>query len=183
MYLEQKLLVGMSFAESYHRQLYDEPVLPADEHKRNMRAMLDALPDNGRRTRYLALLQNGVQQSARERVASLIDRAHETLPDVPSLDATLAKELTATRNAVAHLSRSISKALDGVDLVYAVARLRLMIQVNLLLDLGLALALVGDVVLTCYDRRVPVVDYREPVARPLAASSRRGTRERPRRPP
>jgi hypothetical protein len=159
MYLEQKLLIGMSFAESYHRQLHDEPVLPVDEHKQNMRAMLDALPDKGRRERYLALLQNGVQQSARERVASLIDRAHETLPDVPGLDATLAKELTATRNAVAHLSRSISKALDGVDLVYAVARLRLVIQVNLLLDLGLASALVGEIVLACYDRRVLGFDY------------------------
>jgi len=152
----------MSFVESYHRELHDQPVLPADEHKLNVAAMLDALPDQGRRERYQALLRLGVQQSARERLQFLIDRTMETLPDVPGLDATLARDLVRTRNAIAHLDRSISKALDGVNLIYAVARLRLVIQVNLLVDLGIERDLTGSLVLTCYDRRMPIVDYREP---------------------
>jgi|HubBroStandDraft_2_1064218.scaffolds.fasta_scaffold129223_2 hypothetical protein len=162
MFLEQKLLAGMSFAESYHRELHDDPVLPRDEHKRNVATMLDALPDQARRDRYLALLQLGVRQSTRERLQFLIDRATDTLPDVPGLDATLAKDLVGTRNAIAHLDRSISKSLGGVNLIYAVARLRLVIQVNLLLDLGLERELTGSLVLTSYDRRMPIVDYREP---------------------
>jgi len=36
-----------------------------------------------------------------------------------------------------------------------------MIEINLLLDLGLERELVGSLVLTCYDRRMPIVDYRE----------------------
>jgi len=162
MHLEQKLLAGMSFVESSHRELHDQPVLPADEHKLNAAAMLDALPDQGHRERYQALLQFGVQQSARERLQFLIDRTTETLPDVPGLDATLARDLVRTRNAIAHLDRSISKALDGVNLIYAVARLRLVIQVNLLIDLGIERDLTGSLALTCYDRRMPIVDYREP---------------------
>ncbi len=161
MHLEQKLLAGMSFVESYHRKLHDQPVLPADEHKLNVAAMLNALPDQGRRERYQALLQLGVQQSACERLQFLIDRTRETLPDVPGLDATLARDLVKTRNAIAHLDRSISKALDGVNLIYAVARLRLVIQVNLLIDVGIERDLTGSLVLTCYDRRMPIVDYRE----------------------
>jgi hypothetical protein len=46
-----------------------------------------------------------------------------TLPDVPGLNETLAKELVTTRNAIAHLSRSISKALEAVDPLYAIERL------------------------------------------------------------
>ncbi|HEY5193120.1 MAG TPA: HEPN domain-containing protein [Solirubrobacteraceae bacterium] len=161
MFLEQKLLAGMSFVESYHRELHDDPVVPRDEHKRNIAAMLDALPNQARRNRYLALLQLGVQQSARERLELLIDRAKDTLPTVPGLDTTLAKELVVTRNAIAHLDRSISKALNGVDLIYAVARLSLVIQINLLLDLELEPNLAGSLVLTSYDRRMPIVDYRE----------------------
>jgi hypothetical protein len=101
-----------------------------------------------------------LEQSARERLLALIERTHHTLPDVPGLNATLAKELVTTRNAIAHLSRSISKALEGVDLPYAVERLRLVIQVILLLDLGLSSETVGSFVLTSYDRQVPIVDYR-----------------------
>lgn len=91
----------------------------------------------------------------------MIDRTAETLPDVPGLDATLARDLVRTRNAIAHLNRSISRALDGVNLIYAVARLRLLILVNRLIDLGIERDLTGLLVLTCYDRRMPIIDYRE----------------------
>jgi hypothetical protein len=89
---------------------------------------------------------------------------------VPGLNATLAKELVTTRNAIAHLSRSISNALEGVDLLYAVERLRLVIQVDLLLDLGLSSETVGSFVLTSYGRQVPIVDYREAQPPPSCGS-------------
>jgi hypothetical protein len=161
MFLEQKLFAAMSFVESYHRELHNEPVLSKAQHKSNVKAMLAAVDDKVQKDRYRAMLQNGLEQSARERVLALIERTHRTLPDVPGLNATLAKELVTTRNAIAHLSRSISKALEGVDLLYAVERLRLVIQVNLLLDLGLSSETVGSFVLTSYARQVPIVDYRE----------------------
>jgi ApeA N-terminal domain 1 len=167
MFLEQKLFAAMSFVESYHRALHNAPVLSKAQHKSNVTSMLAAVEDKAQAARYRAVLQNGLEQSARERVLALIERTHEVLPEVPGLNATLAKELVATRNAIAHLSRSISKALEGVDLLYAVERLRLVIQVNLLVDLGLSRETVGSFVLTSYDRQVPIVDYREEQPRPV----------------
>jgi len=161
MILEQKLFAAMSFVESYHRELHNTPVLSKAQHKSNVKAMLVTIDDKAQKERYRAMLQNGLEQSARERVLALIERTHDTLPEVPGLNATLAKELVTTRNAIAHLSRSISKALEGVDLLYAVERLRLVIQVNLLLDLGLSREMVGSFVLTSYDRQVPIIDYRD----------------------
>jgi hypothetical protein len=176
MFLEQKLFAEMSFVESYHRELHNAPVLSKAQHKRNVKAMLAAVEDKAQAARYRDMLQNGLEQSARERVLALIERTHDTLPDVPGLNATLAKELVTTRNAIAHLSRSISKALEGADLLYAVERLRLVIQVNLLLDLGLSRETVGSFVLMSYDRQVPIVDYREaqppPVTRVAMDSSK-----------
>jgi hypothetical protein len=161
MFLEQKLLAAMSFVESYHRELHNAPALSKAQHKSNVRAMLAAIDDKAQKERYRAMLQIGLEQSARERVLALIERTRDTLPEVPGLNATLAKELVTTRNAITHLSRSISKALEGTDLLYAVERLRLVIQVNLLLDLGLSGETVGSFVLTSYDRQVPIIDYRD----------------------
>jgi hypothetical protein len=46
-----------------------------------------------------------------------------------------------------------------VDLVYAVARLELVIQTNLLLDLHLGSVKVAELVLTSYHDRMPVRDF------------------------
>jgi hypothetical protein len=129
MYLEQKLLLGMSFVEAYHREIHGP---------------------KGNRT-------------LRQRTEALIERTRETLPKVPALDMKLARDLAGTRNAIAHLDHRLSgKSLEGVDLIYGVQRLQLIIQVNLLLDLKLTKTFVRECATWSYHdgRQVPFVDLR-----------------------
>ena len=101
----------------------------------------------------------------RLRLKDLIERAHQTVPDAPGLDSALAKSLADTRNSLAHLNRGLrtGKALEHVDLVYGVAQLRLVLQINLLLDLKLKKTLVRELVWWSYEqgREIPMSDYRK----------------------
>jgi hypothetical protein len=92
----------------------------------------------------------------------LVRRAHDTLPSVPKLNSALVGGLVQTRNALAHLDPDGPRGLDGIPLVYAVARLQLVLQTNLLLDLGLGSDDVNTLVLTSYHNMMPVRDFSEP---------------------
>lgn len=159
LYLENRLLNLMSFIESYHRQLHDKPKIPRDIHQANVEAMLEAIEVKAQRTHYKQKLRFAGEQNARQRVKALVRRAHQTLPGVDRLDAKLADQLIDTRNALTHLDPSEQPGLQGVDLVYAVARLQLVIQTNLLLDLELSKDRVAELVLTSYDNQMPVRDF------------------------
>jgi hypothetical protein len=159
LYLEHRLLTLMSFVEGYHRQKHDEPKVPAEEHETNVAKMLGVIEDDAQRDHYQQTLRFAGAQTARQRLKALVQRAHQTLPDVARLNAQLASDLVDTRNALTHLDPSGNPGLQGVDLVYAVARLELVIQTNLLLDLHLGSVKVAELVLTSYHDRMPVRDF------------------------
>jgi ApeA N-terminal domain 1 len=159
LYLENRLLNLMSFIESYHRQLHDKPKVPPELHQENVNAMLEVIEGNAQKAHYKQKLKFAGEQNARQRVKALVRRAHQTLPGVDRLDAKLADQLVDTRNALTHLDPSGDPGLRGVDLVYAVARLQLVIQTNLLLDLQLAKTKVTELVLTSYSDQMPVRDF------------------------
>jgi hypothetical protein len=159
LYLENRLLNLMSFIESYHRQLHDKPKVPPEVHQANVNDMLQVIEGNAQKTHYKQKLRFAGEQNARQRVKELVRRAHQTLPGVDRLDAKLADQLVDTRNALTHLDPSGDPGLRGVDLVYAVARLQLVIQTNLLLDLQLGKTKVTELVLTSYSDQMPVRDF------------------------
>ncbi len=159
LYLENRLLNLMSFIESYHRRLHDKPRVPPDIHQINVEVMLEVIEDKAHRTHYKQKLDHADAQNARQRVKELVRRAHETLPGIDRLDAKLADQLVITRNALTHLDPAGDLGLQGVDLVYAVARLQLVIQTNLLLDLQLSKDKVAELILTSYDNQMPVRDF------------------------
>ena len=159
LYLENRFLNLMSFIESYHRQLHDKPKVPPEVHRANVEAMLEVIEDNSQRAHYKQKLRFAGEQNARQRVKALVRRAHQTLPGVARLDAKLADQLVDTRNALTHLDPSGDPGLDGVDLVYATARLQLVIQTNLLLDLQVGEDKVAELVLTSYADQMPVRDF------------------------
>jgi hypothetical protein len=159
LYLENRLLTLMSFIESYDRQLHDKPKVPPGVHQANVNAMLAVIEGNAQKTHYKQKLKFAGEQNARQRVKALVRRAHQTLPGVDRLDAKLADQLVDTRNALTHLDPSGDPGLRGVDLVYAVARLQLVIQTNLLLDLQLGKTKVTELVLTSYSDQMPVRDF------------------------
>lgn len=163
LYLELKLTTRMSFLESYHRVLHGEPVVAAGQHKKNVKAMVKIIEDDAQRAHYRAGLAHAGEQHARERIRELVNRAAKTLPDTPGLDDTLTDSLADTRNAFVHLDATGPKPQEGIDLIYAVAWLRTILQINLLLDLGIPQEKVGGLILTAYQggRQMPLTDYRD----------------------
>ena len=159
LYLENRLLNLMSFIESYHRQLHDQPKVPPEVHEAKVEAMLEVIEDTSQRAHYKQKLRFAGEQNARQRVKALVRRTHGALPGVARLDAKLADQLVDTRNALTHLDPTGDPGLDGVDLVYATARLQLVIQTNLLLDLQLGEDKVAELVLTSYADQMPVRDF------------------------
>jgi hypothetical protein len=159
LFLDNKLLNEMSFAESYHRVKHDQPAVPADDHKRYTAAMLALVEDKAHRDHYKQKLRYATDQTARRRIKWLVRRAHELLPDVQGLNRQLADDLVDTRNALTHLDPTgPPPPLAGVRLALAVVRLELVIRTNILLDLGLDPSLVAGLLANSYRGQVPVVD-------------------------
>jgi hypothetical protein len=158
MFLENKLLTEMSFLESYHRAKHGKPRIASEDHEQNVNAMLATVEDKAQREHYRQKLRYAAEQNARQRVKSLVRRAHRTLPLVPNLNAKLADQLIDTRNALTHFDPTGPPALAGSDLFYVVARLELVIRTNLLLDLQLGPTKVNELVSTSYFNQVPLLD-------------------------
>lgn len=157
LFLENKLLNEMSFAESYHRIKHDQPPISSADHERYLSRMLSAVDDDEHREHYARRFEHAADQSARQRLKWLVSRAREMLPAVSALNSTLVGDLIETRNALTHLDPATPPPLSGGDLYYGVARLELVLQANLLADLGLPEPLVTSLVMSSYHNRVPVV--------------------------
>jgi hypothetical protein len=162
LFLELKLTTRMSFLESYHRAIHGQFVVPPSRHKKNVKAMVNVIEDAAHRAHYRAGLARAGERHARERVSELVEQAAKTLPETSGLDDALVDSLMKTRNAFVHLNATGAGHLEGIDLIYAVAWLRTILQINLLLDLGILQDKVGGLVFTAYDggRKMPLTDYR-----------------------
>jgi hypothetical protein len=161
LFLEHRFLTLMSFIESYHRAKHDEPKVSPSDHKANTAKMLGVITSKAQRDHYRVRLKYAGEQSARQRLKAMVRRTHETLPGVPKLTAKLADHLVDTRNALTHLDPSVPPGLEHLDLVYGAARLQLVIQTNILLDLQLGRKKVAELVLTSYVNQMPVLDFSE----------------------
>jgi hypothetical protein len=150
LFLENRLLNEMSFAESMHRVLHDEPPITNAEHETYTEAMLSQVPTRAERDQYKVRehykvrLKYDAEQSQRQRLKWLLRRANTVFHGesrqpgaLPDLDPELANRLVDTRNALTHLDPNAPQPLSDVSLYRALERLEVAIQTNLLLDLGL----------------------------------------------
>ncbi|MGO8905509.1 MAG: HEPN domain-containing protein [Solirubrobacteraceae bacterium] len=159
-FLEFKLMTRMSLLESYHRIRHGEPIVAKSKHRRLVTKMVKVVEDDELRAHYRAALAHAYEPQSRDRVKEMVDRAAATLPDVAGLDDELVDDLVDTRNAFVHLDPRGPKPLDGIDLIYGTARLLLVLQTNILLDIGLSAEHAGSLILTSYQGEMPIVDYR-----------------------
>jgi ApeA N-terminal domain 1 len=159
-FLEFKLMTRMSFLESYHRIRHGEPVVAKSKHRQLVTKIVKSVEDDELRAHYKAALGHAYESHSRDRVKEMVDRAAATLPDVAGLDDKLVDNLVDTRNAFVHLDPTGPKPLDDIDLVYGTARLLLVLQTNILLDIGLSAEQAGSLILTSYQREMPIEDYR-----------------------
>lgn len=163
MFDELKLTTRTSFLESYHRALHNEPIIAPAAHKRNVNRMVAAINDEHQRGHYRAGLARAGEQHTRERLSELIARTVRALPQSATVltdDFTVA--IVKTRNAYIHLDARGADPLKQLDLTYHVAWLRVILQVNVLIDLGLSTLKAGIVAFNFYDggRKWPLTDYR-----------------------
>ncbi len=159
-FLEFKLMTRMSFLESYHRTRHGKPIVAKSKHRSLVTKMVKSVEDDELRAHYRAALGHVYEPHSKDRVKEMVDRAAATLPDVVGLDDELVDDLVDTRNAFVHLDPRGPKPLDGIDLTHRTAQLLLVLQTNLLLDIGLSAEQAGSLILTSYQREMPVVDYR-----------------------
>lgn len=155
--LNRRLLDRMSFGEAYHRLNPDtfpgKTPLSQEEHCRLRELMLKALDhehphdSHPHRALYARALGDANRQTNAERLSELFARAREVNFVVDVKENTLPAQLVATRNYLTHWSSRSSNVLPPVARFHAVRRLTLVLQVNLLLDLGLG----GSTVKTCVD--------------------------------
>lgn len=155
--LNRRFLDCMSFAETYHRvngnAFPSKTRLPEQEHSRLRDLMLAALDDDHPHgphphlELYARALGNANRQTNAERISELFARARVVDFGVDLQEETLPARLVATRNYLTHWSSNKNNVLPPVARFHAVRRLTIVLQVNLLLDLGLC----ADTVKTCVD--------------------------------
>jgi len=159
LFLENRLLNETTFLEGYHRIKHDSPVISAEDHTHNVTKMLEAIEDDEQRNHYALKLQHAEEQNARTRFRAMVRRARDTL-DVSALDKKLVEQLMNARIANTHLGPDVPTGPQGVDLVYAVALLQVVIETNILLDLRLDKEKVADLVHVSYRHQMPIHDFR-----------------------
>lgn len=147
--VNRRLLETMSFAESYHHLRHSgKAPLPKKEHRHLRDLMLDQIDDHPERERYRRALDYANRPDSVERIADLFASACSVDFAVDVQQQTLPGQLVATRNYLTHWGKRTTKVLDGVGRFYGVRRLMVVLQANLLLDLGLP----SDVVKACIDQ-------------------------------
>jgi hypothetical protein len=154
-YQENRLLNLLAFAEGYHRTFFDAPPFPAEVHDELVERMLATLDDSRQREHYLPRLRHANSQSQRRRLRELIERAAEAIPQLRPETTTLREELVDTRNQYTHFGDPGPHVLAPTDLYGRVDRLQLVLEVNLLRDLGVDAALIPRLVAHAYQGRIP----------------------------
>jgi hypothetical protein len=170
LFLKNRLLNETSFLEGYHRIKHDSPAISTEDHTRNLTKMLEAIEDDEQRDHYALKLQHAEEQNARTRFRAMVRRAHDTL-GVSALDQTLVEQLMNARIANTHLGPDVPPGPQGVDLVYAVALLQVVIETNILLDLQLDKEKVANLVHASYHNQMPIHDFRTEDGAPLPSAT------------
>jgi hypothetical protein len=137
--LEGDLLNLLSVAEGYHRVLWDEPPFPDEVHTKAVAAMLEAVEDDEQSQHYRRRLDFANQQSQRQRVRALFERAETVLGEAESWRRKQLQDLISTRNFLTHWGAPTSGVLEGWDLWFGLNRLRIVLEINFYLDLGIDL--------------------------------------------
>jgi hypothetical protein len=136
MFVEQRLISLTSAAEGYHRADRSvKPLRPA-RHRELVSLMLDQCETNERDV-YEDRLRHANSESQRERLRSLFASAAAVLPEVGGDIDRYVRELANTRDYYIHQDQRGKHVVGGLELHEALVRLGVVLQANLMLDLGI----------------------------------------------
>ena len=136
MYLENQMQSMMSAAEAYHRTFHDKQPLSDERHQELRTAMLGVTADAEERAVYESSLKYANSQRQRKRLSQLWRRAAEVISELKPLRDTSIERLVMTRNYFTHLDEPDENVREGSELLRVINQLVLVLQANILLDLG-----------------------------------------------
>jgi hypothetical protein len=135
-WLENQLLNLTSFAESYHERIHPERIRFDPELNRRLTEMLvPMIDDEEARKAWAEKVTYAPNPTQRERLTDLYERAAWTVPALSKFPE-LVGQLVDTRNHLTHFGPPRKHVIDDLPLARAVQRLVVVLQTNVLLDLG-----------------------------------------------
>ena len=141
-HLENRFLNLMTVAEAYHRVLHNRPLVEEARHQEAVGTMLGALSEGELREIYRPRLRHADEQTQKMRLRELFERAEPVLDKVKAWRQQLTRRLVDTRNYLTHWGEKQDSVLEGHDLWIAMGRLLIVIEINLMLDLGMQTPLI-----------------------------------------
>ncbi len=136
MYLEQEFLNIVQAVESYHRRRMKNNVLPKDEHKARIRAILSEAPDE-HRDWLREVLNYSNEPRLKHRLSELFDKADIILTPLIGNKEEFAKKVGDTRNYLTHYDKYLKdKAAKRGEITLLTIQLSYMLQAYLLFELG-----------------------------------------------
>jgi hypothetical protein len=163
-WLDNQLLNLTAFAEAYHERIHDRPRFDPELNRRLVGELLGRIDDPEAQEAWREKTAYAAKMTQRKRLAELVSSAVWVVPALDQFPKLVA-QLIDTRNHLTHFSRRTRWVVDDHELVRAIQRLVVVLQANLLLDIGGSYEAVALAVARGYWRS-PVLDPSEEIQRP-----------------
>ncbi len=163
-WLDNQLLNLTSFAEAYHERMDDHPRFDPELNTRIAQELLGLIEDPEARQAWHEKTAYAAKLTQRKRLAELVAWATWVVPALEQFPK-LVSQLIDTRNHLTHFGPRTRWVVDDHELVRVVQRLVVVLQANMLLDLGGSAESVALAITRGYWRS-PVLDPREEVRMP-----------------
>lgn len=133
--LELNFLQLIQAIESYHRRTRTNTAIPIEEHELRIKNILESVPEEHRK--WLAQkIHYSNEPSLRQRLKDIYDQFSEILSPIFNKKKLINKAVD-TRNYLTHFDQSLKdKSLNGMRLYYFLERLKLILQICLLSEIG-----------------------------------------------
>jgi hypothetical protein len=140
-YLENRFLSLVQAAEAFHRRIYAGKYLPDSKYKDLVYIPLtNAIPDMNQDLQKSLedRLWYGNEYSLRTRLGRLLDKCGEIVPQLLGNRTEFINKIIDTRNYLTHYDQALYKrAASGADLVSLTKKLRILVEVCLVTQIGL----------------------------------------------
>lgn len=160
-WLDNQLLNLTAFAEAYHQRIHDRPRFDPELNDRLIKELLERIDDSEAREAWREKTAYADKMTQRKRLTELVGWAAWVVPALDQFPK-LVSQLIDTRNHLTHFGPRTRWVVDDHELVRAVQRLVVVLQANLLLDVGGSHEAVALAIARGYWRS-PVLDPSEEV--------------------
>lgn len=131
-YLENRVHNLLAVAEGLHRALFDARPVDDETHRSSLEQMMAALPTKELRNHYRGKLKFAYEQTQRQRIGELFERAARVLPQAEDWRSRHLHGLIETRNFLNHQGEKSDDVLEDSRLWLATIRLQIVLEICLL---------------------------------------------------